>query len=218
MKYVFAPGCALSIYKPHLIEKLHIFLKANYGDIDILTTCCRHEPPLENDTCVINICPGCDRRYRENYVNSSTISLWELLSKNDSFEFPNYNSQKMTVIDACPTRDQDRVHNAVRELARKMNISIVEPEKTKKSSTCCGDTYFGNLPVDKVISLMKLKANEMPLEDIIVYCISCSKSMFVGGKRPRYLVDLLFNEETIPKTYMPEQWHKELDVFIENHK
>jgi len=42
--------------------------------------------------------------------------------------------------------------------------------------------------------------------------------MFIGGKRPKYLVDLLFGESTVPKTYDPDQWHKELDEFIETHK
>jgi len=122
----------------------------------------------------------------------------------------------MTIIDACPTRDQDRIHFAVRALAEKMNISMVEPKKTKRKSTCCGDTFFNKLPSEQVKELMKSKAIEMPLEDIVVYCVSCSKSMFVGGKRPRYLIDLLFAEETIPKTYDPDQWHKELDEFIED--
>jgi hypothetical protein len=31
------------------------------------------------------------------------------------------------------------------------------------------------------------------------------------------LIDLLLNEETIPKTYEPDEWHKELDKFIANH-
>ena len=58
----------------------------------------------------------------------------------------------------------------------------------------------------------------MPVEDIITYCASCSKAMFIGGKRPHYLVDLLFGEETVPKTYLPAQWHKEVDDFIETHR
>jgi len=124
----------------------------------------------------------------------------------------------MTIIDACPTRTQDRIHNAVRAVAEKMKIVIVEPAKTKRKGTCCGDTYFGYLPTEQVIEKMKEKAHEMPLEDILVYCVSCSKSMFIGGKRPRYLIDLIFKEDTIPKTIDPDQWHKELDEFIENHK
>ena len=36
------------------------------------------------------------------------------------------------------------------------------------------------------------------------------------NKKPRYIVDLLFNEETIPKTYEPNEWHDELDKFIDD--
>ena len=31
------------------------------------------------------------------------------------------------------------------------------------------------------------------------------------------MIDLLFREETIPKTIEPDQWHKELDEYIESH-
>jgi hypothetical protein len=185
--------------------------------MELMLTCCRHVPQIASDTHVINICPGCDRRYRENYVNPLTVSLWELLLESNTFVFPDYKSLKMSIIDACPTRDQDRIHRSVRVLAERMNISIIEPEKTKRNSTCCGDTFFGKMPTEQVIDLMKAKADEMPVDDVLVYCVSCSKSMFVGGKRPRYLVDLLFTEDTVPKTYDPDQWHKELDAFIENH-
>lgn len=218
MDYYFAPGCALFLYKPHLIEKLHAFLCAEYGAMDALLTCCRHTPPLPDDARVINICPGCDRRYRENYSTPRTVSLWELLSQNEAFPFPDYEGREMTIIDACPTRDQVRVHDAVRNLAEKMNIRIIEPKKTRLASSCCGDTFFEKLPTAKVKELMKKKASEMPRDEILVYCVSCSKSMFVGGKRPGYIVDLLFAEETIPQTVDPDLWHGELDEFIEAHK
>ncbi len=216
-KYIFAPGCALILYKPHLADKLHKFLNSKYGVMDKLLTCCRNTPQIPSDTCVINICPGCDKRYRENYENPSTISLWELLAEDNSFPFPNYNHEEMTIIDACPTRDQDRIHNSVRTLAEKMNIKIVEPKKTRRKSTCCGDSFFGILPVEKVKALMKTKAHEMPLNNILVYCVSCSKSMFIGNKQPRYLIDLLFNEKTVPGTFEPTAWHNQLDDFIDSH-
>jgi hypothetical protein len=64
---------------------------------------------------------------------------------------------------------------------------------------------------------MKKKASSMPAEEVLVYCVSCAKAMFIGGKRPRYLIDLLFDEETIPKTLDPDLWHQELDLFIDSH-
>jgi len=218
VKYIFAPGCALILYKPHLIEKLHTFLTEAYGAMEVLLTCCHHTPQIVEGTCVINICPGCDRRYHENYDNPSTISLWELLSENEVFRFPDYKSCKMTIIDACPTRKQDRIHNAVRAVAERMHISIIEPTKTKRKSSCCGDTFYGKISTEQVKDQMRKKAGEMPLDEVLVYCVSCSKSMFIGGKQPRYLIDLLFEEETVPQTYDPDAWHQELDEYIESHK
>jgi len=214
---MFAPGCALMIYKPELAGKIHSLLNNSLGKMDMLTTCCRRDPGYTNPTQVINICPGCDKRFRSDYVNCSTISLWEILAGSDSFPFPDYGGQKMTIIDACPTRDQDHVHKAIREIVKKMNIDLVEPEKTMAKSTCCGDSFYGVLPAEDVKKQMEKKASEMPLNDVVVYCVSCSKSIFIGKKQPRYLIDLLFNETTVPKTYEPDEWHNELSQYIEAH-
>ena len=218
MKRVFAPGCALMIYKPELAARLHALLIQNLGPMELLLTCCKHVPALESGTEVVNICPGCDRRYRENYKDSTTVSLWEVLARDSFFPFPDYKGRRMTIIDACPTRDQARVQDAVRELIRRMNITLVEPNFTRGRSTCCGDIYWGEIPTPDVVMRMEKKAAEMPEGEIVVYCVSCVKAMFVGGRRPRYLVDLLFGEDTLPKTTEPDAWHKELDLFIANHK
>jgi hypothetical protein len=123
----------------------------------------------------------------------------------------------MTISDACPTRNQVRVHKAVRDLLVMMNIQLVEPERTGAQGDCCGDSFWGVLPTEQVKEKMIKRASEMPVEDVVVYCVSCSKSSFIGGKRPRYLVDLLFAEETVPKTCEPDEWHQELDEFIRAH-
>ena len=217
MQYSFAPGCALVLYKNRLAERLHEYLRATYGHVDLLLTCCRHTPKAAVGKCVINVCPGCDRRYRQNYAEPSTVSLWELLAESSDFPFPDYGARQMTILDACPTRDQPRIHDAVRKLAERMNITVIEPERTREQSTCCGDTFYDALPVEEVLSQMKAKAASMPAGDVIVYCVSCSKSMFNGGKNSRYLIDLLFADETVPATCDPVAWHKELDEFIATH-
>jgi len=217
MQNIFAPGCALMIYKPHLAEKLHAILKEHIGPMDVLTTCCRHEPQLTTKTEVINICPGCDKRYRNDYQNTSTISLWEILAYNDFFPFPDYKGMEMSIIDACPTRDQERVHTAIRILLKKMNIDLIEPVHTKTNSTCCGDSFFGEISTEKVKKQMIKRTAEMPVDDVVVYCVSCSKSVFIGGKRPHYMIDLLFDETTVPDTFEPDKWHAAIDDYIENH-
>jgi Fe-S oxidoreductase len=214
MTSVFAPGCGLMLYKPHLAARLHELL----GPIERLDICCHHVPPLAPGTRVINICPGCDRRYRQNYADASTISLWEVLAERAFLPLPDYGGRAMTIIDACPTRDQPRVHEAVRALLARMNITVVEPRLTRTQGTCCGDSFWGQIPTAKVVAQMEKKAAELPVEDVVVYCVSCSKAMFVGGKRPHYLVDLLFGEETIAQTIEPDAWHRELDEYIDRHR
>jgi Fe-S oxidoreductase len=217
MPKVYAPGCALMIYKPELAQKVLAFLNQAFEVRDEHLICCRHEPKIEKGTQVINTCPGCDKRYRTLYQGVSTVSLWEILAESKSFPFPDYQGKAMAILDACPTRDQVRVHQAVRTLMKRMNIDLKEPKRTGAKSICCGDSYFGTLSVDRVKEQMQKRARQMPVNDVVVYCVSCCKSMYIGGKQPRYMVDLLFGEPTLPKTFEPEAWHKELDEFIDVH-
>lgn len=219
MKQVYAPGCALMIYKPELAEKALKFLNENedLGSVSEHLTCCRHEPNLESGTIVINTCAGCDRRYRELYEGISTISLWEILAESQTFPFPDYNGMEMSIHDACPTRTEERVHSSIRKLLQRMNINLIEPKNTRTQATCCGDSYYGIMPEEQIGKQMKKRSQEMPCDDVVVYCVSCIKAMYIGGKKPRYLVDLLFGETTGIGTFEPEAWHKELQKFIDTH-
>lgn len=217
MKRLFAPGCALNIDRPELADRMFRILKKSLGEVSRLNICCRNQPPLEPGSLVINVCPGCDRRFRTNDSGASTISLWEILVEHEFLPLPDYGGREMSILDACPTRDQVRVHEAVRTLISRMNITLIEPERTRTWSTCCGDSFYGALPVEEVLRQMQKRGLEMPVDDVIVYCVSCSKSMFNGGRRPRHMVDLLLEEETFPGTRDPDLWHAELDEFISRH-
>lgn len=116
MNRVYAPGCALMLYKAELAEKVLAHLCSVEQGIVSLLTCCRHDPLLGAGSVVINTCAGCDRRFRELYEGVSTVSLWEVLADDDSFEFPDYCGAETTVHDACPTRTEERVHAAARKL------------------------------------------------------------------------------------------------------
>lgn len=217
MSMVFAPGCALLIHKPTLAERLRAFLEREAGAVPEHLTCCRHEPELPRGTRIINVCPGCDRRYRELYEGITTVSLWELLAESRTFPFPDHGGTPMALLDACPTRTEERVHAAIRALLARMNIRVVEPEKTRTRSTCCGDSFYGTLPVEEVKERMRKRAAEMPCTDVAVYCVSCVKAMHIGGKRPRHLVDLLFGEATPIGLCEPEAWHGQIQAFIDAH-
>lgn len=196
MDNIYAPGCALIVYKPHLASKMHRLLNENIGEMPRLDTCCRNHPQLDADACVINTCPGCDRRYRNEYKDSTTKSVWEIIAEGDWFPFPDYKGKKMAIHDACPTRDQVRVHKAIRTLLEKMNIKAVEPVRTRTNQVCCGDSLYPAHPLPEVYAAMRSRASEMPVDDVVVYCVACARSIKIGGKKPRYMVDLLFGEDT----------------------
>ena len=213
----FNPGCALSIYKPELENKLLEFLNKNYGEVQLHKICCRHDPRLEAGSLIINVCAGCDKRFRSLYEGISTISLWEVLDGLDTFLYPDYKGLKLSVHDACPVREKTQVHQAVRSLLNKMNIEVVETEFSGTRSICCGDDFYPTLPVEQVRQRMKKRADMMPCDDVCVYCVSCIKSMHIGGKSPRHLIDLLMGEATEPQTYDTVQWHNQLQDYIDAH-
>ena len=213
----FNPGCALNIYKSEMENKILSFLNRNYKETEMHKICCRHDPQLEKGSLIINVCAGCDKRFGSLYEGISTISLWEILDTLDSFPYPDYKGLKMSVHDACPVRKNSKVHQAVRNCLKKMNIEVIETKLNRARSVCCGDDLFPKLPLEKVHKLMKKRADSMPCEDVCVYCVSCIKSMHIGGKTPRYLVDLLLNEYSDPQVYDTVKWHEELQEYIDNH-
>jgi Fe-S oxidoreductase len=205
------------LHKPEFSERILAFLNRGEARVPEHLTCCQHAPNLPAGTRIINVCAGCDRRYRELYPGISTISLWEVLAASPDFPFPDYGGAEMAILDACPTRTETRVHDAIRTLLTRMNIQVIEPRHTRTCGTCCGDSFYGTLPVDQVKGLMRKRAGEMPREDVVVYCVSCVKAMHIGGKRPRYLVDLLFNEPTPIGVAEPADWHAQVETFIAAH-
>lgn len=216
-KLFFAPGCALMIYKPELAEKIHQFLNEKLDGVDMLLTCCQHDPNLPENSTVINVCPGCDKRFSKDYKGVTTVSLWEVINENSFFVYPDYKGRKMSIIDACPTREVSIVQNSIRDLLIKMNIDLVEPKNTRKESTCCGDLYYGSMPTVKVKEIMTQKVLEMPVNVIVVHCVSCVVAVCNGGKKPQYVADLLFNEDSLPEIIDLDKWHAELTEYIENH-
>jgi hypothetical protein len=81
----------------------------------------------------------------------------------------------------------------------------------------CGDSFYGEIPADAVKDLMKKRAGNMPADDVVIYCVSCIKAMHIGGKKPRYMIDLLFGEHTEAGTFEPDAWHAELQEYIDRH-
>ena len=64
---------------------------------------------------------------------------------------------------------------------------------------------------------MNKRSNEMPCDNVVVYCVSCLKALYIGGKKPHYIIDLLFEEPTEIGISEPDAWHFELFQYIATH-
>lgn len=216
MQYIYAPGCALMSYKPHLAEKLKEIIVRLYGPMDTLLPCCFNNPTLPPDTCVITPCATCAERYAKQYPDTTPLFFLTRLADSEDFPFPDYGGISMSIQDTCAARKQPEVLATIRRLLERMNIKLVEPKQTGARAKCCGQVFYGKLETEKVELQMKKRADEMPCEDVVVYCASCIMSMTVGGKRPRYIIDLLFNEPT-SLTDGVNEWNQKLKDFRNCH-
>lgn len=213
----FNPGCALSLYRPETAEKIMVYLRENFSNVQMHNICCRHDPKLERGSVIINVCAGCSKRFGSLYEGVSTISLWEILDELDNFLFPDYGGMEVSVHDPCPVRSEPNVHRAVRSLLKKMNMRIVEAEHIGTNSVCCGDSLYPGCDREQIHGAMKRRADSMPCEKVVVYCVSCIKAMHTGGKTPCHLTDLLLGKVTDPQECDIGRWHQELDGYIQTH-
>ncbi|MCR1900092.1 (Fe-S)-binding protein [Irregularibacter muris] len=216
-KCYFNPGCALSIYKPKSGQKILDMLNKYFGKVQLHSICCHHEPKLPHGSTIINNCAGCDRRFRSLYEGVNTISLWEVLNSMEGLSLPNHRGLTVSVQDSCSYRPKPQVHAAVRNILKKMNIEIIESKYSGTKSICCGDNFYPRLPIDKIIELQKKRASQMPCKNVVVYCVSCIKSMTIGEKIAHHMVDLVLDEETQPQETRIDVYHEELNKYIDEH-
>ncbi len=186
MSTYFAPGCDVKIYRKSSVDRLLPFLMDHENCSSQIPICCKQEQKLGENPTIITACPGCQNRFGEKMPSAKIISLWEVLDKNDSFPIPSHKGKKLAIHDPCLMDKRPEVHNAVRSLAEKMEITLVEPENTREHTECCGD--------DEDLEQLQRRADQMPIEKVLVYCMGCYESMNKGGKKAIFLLDLLMGE------------------------
>ena len=218
MKQVYAPGCALLIYKPHLAAKV-------LAHLDGRDRRARRAPDL--------LPPRARTRTRDarhQHLSRLRPALSRALRRHlDDLALGTARRERPLPLPRLPRRpdgDPGRLPDAHRDARARRGAPAAPADERDASSSrgpratesiCCGDSFHGELPDERVKQLMAKRADAMPADDVVVYCVSCVKAMHIGGKRPRYLVDLLFAEETHAGIFEPAAWHAMLDEFIAAH-
>ena len=218
----FIPGCSLMSYSPEIVMKTYEYLQGVIPGIEIILKCCGNPTHAMGDeqgfknyysqmhdellklkvTEIITTCPNCFISIRKNSPNLKITTVWEKIIEKGIPEVLINKYKDVDIIfslhDPCPTRFDDNTHEAVREIIKKMGITIEEFEFSKRQTVCCGaGAMVGVTNNNLAVRHMSKRAKQAPTDNILTYCQSCAESLSRGEKNAVHLLDLMFNEEMI---------------------
>lgn len=213
MGIVYFPGCRIKMSYPNESAKLQDYIMSRYPVR--IGNCCRTDwGDLFEDDIAAVVCNNCHEILCES-SRGQVASVWRLVDEDLSFRFPDYGGEKMSLVDCWAATGNKEVHDAVRSLLSKMNITILETSHFRDRSRFCGP----NILADATESNASLaprrwidrKKNEVPLipevewgsyfkkqcadiatERVACYCGFCAGALKSGGKTPLHLLQLLF--------------------------
>jgi Fe-S oxidoreductase len=216
----FMPGCSLMSYSPEIVMKTYKYLQSIIPEIAIILKCCGNPTHTMGDehgfknyysqlddeieklkiTEIITTCPNCFITIKRNSPNLKITTVWEKIIEKGIPEglinkYKNVDI-KFSLHDPCPTRYENNIQVAVREIIKKMGITIEEFKFSKRQTVCCGaGAMVGVTNNNLAAAHMNKRAAEASTDHILTYCQSCAESLSTGEKSTVHLLDLMFNEE-----------------------
>lgn len=214
-KYVFFPGCQLSASSPEQVEKVYTYLTEKLsGGVALMFRCCGapadwagdqelfqnsmkvlvSEWELLGKPQLIVACSTCHSMFRERFPE--VVSLWELMADLDlPVQEASVSGGKVAVQDACTTRHEPVIQDAVRHILSKLGYEVEELPYSKELTKCCGFgglTSFANPGLGKKIVEDRISESTT---DYVAYCAMCRDNFATKGKRTFHLLDLIFGTD-----------------------
>ena len=224
-KRIFFPGCSLSSYSPDIVRDTYQYLKEKLPGIGITLKCCGNptysmgqrdkfndlydtvQNEFQNSGIeeVIVACQNCYKIIKQNSPDIKVISLWEVISKygvpESKIGYYKYLDKVFSIHDPCPTRNESKIHDSIRNITDQLGINISEMKFIREKTLCCGSGAMIGITNKKLASAQRQKRAEQSNSDyIITYCEECVESMKKGGKKSIHILDLLF-DDSIDKTF-----------------
>lgn len=201
---VYFPSCNFSKTSPEAAKKIRAYLKASMP----VAGCCRTDKTqrAQADTAVY-FCQAC-REVVEDHMQ--TRSLWEYLDADSAFPFPDYSGLRMNLQDCWRDRDHPEIHEAVRNLLKKMHIEFTALSPDGADANFCGnlhaepenpailaemEQYSGKpiyeMPPSLEEAIMREQAAKCTERWVVAYCNRCKLGLTTGGASAVHLLELL---------------------------
>lgn len=239
----FIPGCSLMSYSPEIAMNTYKYLQSIVPSIVMILKCCGNPTHTMGDeqgfkdyysrlhkeiqklkvTEVITTCPNCFVTIKKNSPNLKIATVWEKILEtgmNENLIDKYINVDTIfSLHDPCPTRQEDSTHVAVREIIKKMGITIEEFKFSKRQTLCCGaGGMVGVTNNPLAVKHMSKRAEEATTEHILTYCQSCAESLSRGEKKTVHLLDLIFNEKMHSTISFQQKKSNTVEKWINRYK
>lgn len=238
--YFYVAGCVFTRENPEVSEKIQNYISNRY-QFPIIRCCVSkykvlefekampewyidkwkeipHFNEFEDGSTMVSICHNCSAIFEEQKPLIKRMSVWELILQDESFPFPDYNHEKMTIQDCWRSKENYAEQESVRKLLQKMNIDIVELENNYDKTEFCGISLYQEQPSrnaklaprrfierasgkfmphtdEEKTNIMRLYCNQFKTDKVIAYCHYCITGLNTGGVEGVHLAELLFEPE-----------------------
>lgn len=212
MSTIYYPSCKFTAFSPESSAEISRILAKRYGYV--IAGCCReaHTSMTADDTAV-TVCNTCAAICSED-SSAHVVSLWEILDADPDFPLPDFHGEAMTLQDCWRSCDRPGTQQAVRNLLKKMNVSVVEMKENRQNTRFCGATLYHPCPApnarfapnrfvqnaegmfqphteEEIQALMEEHCAQITTDKVVCYCVPCTKGIRQGGKQGLHLLDMI---------------------------
>ena len=211
MSQFYFPSCRYIALSPENSRKLQRYLEDRFGMETV--GCCSVDgaKPGAGDVAVFN-CPTCTVTIEASAPEAERISVYEYLAGDESFPWPDYKGEKMTIQDCWRTAGEQPMQEAIRVILKKMNIDAVELENNFEKADFCGISLYWDkkphleklarrLEADPRFTVLSEEGQKEKMKEhaaknyktpkVVCYCKGCMTGVQVGGHQPVHLLDLV---------------------------
>lgn len=211
---VFFPGCAMAATRARRVLQACRHLQAQLPTLGLVLDCCckpshdlgrhayfhrmfdqmREALQARGVRTVLVACPSCYRVWSDYGGGIGVRSVYEQLAEAPPLHRPP-GAGTLVVHDPCPTRNEAKLHGAVRSLLTGMGFTLQEMRHAGRRTLCCGEGGAAcHLVPGMAGNWTALRAREAEGRQIITYCAGCTG--FLDRRTPAaHVLDLYFAPE-----------------------
>ena len=214
-KYVFFPGCQASAIAPATVRAAYEDLCARLpGGVALMLGCCgaicdwagRYEMQENTREFLLNElaklgnpviiagCPTCRKELRDS-VGGEIVGIWDVLEQIGLPAGAKGLDRPAALHDSCGARGDAHTQQAIRDLAERLGVTLVETAYSGDRSPCCGYgglTAYANREVAHEMSEKCLERSDAPY---ISYCMACRDRFAREGRESRHILELVYGTD-----------------------